>query len=185
MAQHSASCTHVCAEYVILNSSFASSSYDQNTTLSLNLCVFFVHQLLPIFLQKGGHGIFSILSDLILSTCYAISLCSHQRTCKNWPSTFPTILVCKEWAIIITCCAPKKMKQVPTSLHEHWLWVFQPSSTRRWTHNSCLCWITVIIISAHRATVDWFWFKEWNWCMPADIYGVFFVFFKAQAGNDW
>ena len=26
---------------------------------------------------------------------------SHQWTCKNWPSTFPTILVCEEWAFII------------------------------------------------------------------------------------
>ena len=29
-----------------------------------------------------------------------ISIYSHQQACKNWPSTFPTILVCKEWAII-------------------------------------------------------------------------------------
>ena len=29
-----------------------------------------------------------------------ISLYSRQRTCKNWPSTFRTILVCEEWAII-------------------------------------------------------------------------------------
>ena len=30
-----------------------------------------------------------------------IGLYGHQRACKNWPSTFPTILVCEEWAIII------------------------------------------------------------------------------------
>ena len=30
-----------------------------------------------------------------------IRIYSHQRACKNWPSTFPTILVCEEWAIII------------------------------------------------------------------------------------
>ena len=29
-----------------------------------------------------------------------IGVYSHQRACKNWPSTFPTILVCEEWAII-------------------------------------------------------------------------------------
>ena len=29
-----------------------------------------------------------------------IGLYSHQQACKNWPSTFPTILVCEEWAII-------------------------------------------------------------------------------------
>ena len=30
-------------------------------------------------------------------------LYSHQRACKNWPSTFPKILICEEWAIIIMC----------------------------------------------------------------------------------
>ena len=30
-----------------------------------------------------------------------IGLYSHQWLCKNWPSTFPTILICEEWAIII------------------------------------------------------------------------------------
>ena len=30
-----------------------------------------------------------------------IGLYSHQRACKNWPSTFPTILVCEKLAIII------------------------------------------------------------------------------------
>ena len=29
-----------------------------------------------------------------------IGLYSHQRARKHWPSTFPTILVCEEWAII-------------------------------------------------------------------------------------
>ena len=33
-----------------------------------------------------------------------IGLYSHQRACKNWPSTFPTIHVCEEWAIIIRFC---------------------------------------------------------------------------------
>ena len=30
-----------------------------------------------------------------------IGLYSHQRAYKNWPPTFPTILVCEEWTIII------------------------------------------------------------------------------------
>ena len=29
-----------------------------------------------------------------------IGLYSHQRAREDWPSTFPTILVCKEWATI-------------------------------------------------------------------------------------
>ena len=28
-----------------------------------------------------------------------IRLYRHQRACKNWPSTFATILVCEEWAL--------------------------------------------------------------------------------------
>ena len=31
-----------------------------------------------------------------------IGLYSHQQACKNWPSTFPTILVCEELVIMIT-----------------------------------------------------------------------------------
>ena len=30
-----------------------------------------------------------------------IGLYSHQWLCKNWPSTFPTIIICEEWATII------------------------------------------------------------------------------------
>ena len=36
-----------------------------------------------------------------------IGLYSHQWACKNWPSTFPTILIREEWAIISVnhfCC---------------------------------------------------------------------------------
>ena len=31
-----------------------------------------------------------------------ISLYSHQRACKVWPRTFPRIVVCEEWAFIIS-----------------------------------------------------------------------------------
>ena len=42
------------------------------------------------------------------------ALYSHQRACKNWPSIFPTILICEEWAIIII---PPSRKDILESLH--------------------------------------------------------------------
>ena len=32
-----------------------------------------------------------------------IGLYSHQRACENWKSTFLTILVCEEWAMLSLC----------------------------------------------------------------------------------
>ena len=45
-----------------------------------------------------------------------ISLYSHQRVCKNWPSTFPKILVCEEWAITDSALCTRTSYGQKTSL---------------------------------------------------------------------